>query len=195
MYGSNALPLHRPDIITNYVCADIVMGFLPEVRSLVPKNARKHYSRIVWNTIYQEDGVEVFDTCPDQHMGFSFNDEMVYVGNTVSYVALQLAASAGYNPIYTLGVDLGMPMNGIDHIPAQDIMVGLLRDKNLANPTVDKRLPFPTHEAGKKKTLMNFLYAKSILDSCGISVYNLSSGGNLTCFPRMKFEDVVMEGK
>ena len=192
VFGTNALPLFKPEIITHYVCLDIGMAFVPEVRALVPKTARKFYSRFMWNTIYQEDGVEVYDTWPDRMTGFEISSEKVFGGQTVTYVCLQIAAALGYDEIYLLGVDLGLPANGIHSIPQQEVLYQMIRDKNLANPTVDKRGGREkTHEEFNKPVIKNFLFARHALEKAGIKVFNLSKGGNLNCFPRKTFEEVL----
>lgn len=191
VFASNCFPLRFPEIITHYVCMDVVMGMLPEIRAKVPKTAKKYYSRLVWNCIYEEEGVNVYDCYPDQQIGFSISTEKVYPGRTVSYVMLQLAAALGYETIYMLGVDIGLPANGIMHIPEQEVMMEMLKQKNLANPTVDKRVHDPSHEEYTKPVQKNFILARAELDKAGIDVFNLSRGGNLGAFKRMSFEEVV----
>lgn len=194
VFGVNALPLRCADIITHYVCMDIGMAFVPEVRALVPPTCKKYYSRLMWNTIYKEDNVNVFDCFPDNQPGFQLSDTRVHGGLTVSFVALQIAAYLGYDPIYILGVDLGTPANGIDHIPEQEEMLQMIRDKNLSNVTTDKRDtsgPTPGITPTVKLMQRNFLLARHELDKHGIEVYNLSKGGNLGAFKRMSFEEVL----
>jgi len=193
VFGLNCLPLRCPEIITDYVCLDIMMAFVPEIRALVPKSARKYYSRMMWNAIAEEDGVHVYDAYPDKLTGFEFSQDRVYGGRTVAYAALQIAASQGYEEIYLLGIDMGLPANGIMHIPEQQVMLDMVRAKNLRNPTVDKRGKNPNHEEMKATVTKNFIYAKSELDKRGIQVFNLSRGGNLNCFPRRIFSEVVKE--
>ena len=192
VFGVNALPLRCADIITHYVCLDIGMAFVPEVRALVPKTARKFYSRLLWNTIYKEDGVEVYDTYPERTAGFEISKSKVHGGMTVTYVALQIAAALGFNPIYLLGIDLGFPDNGISHIPEQDLMLKMIHDKNLGDVTLDKRVVGQTGKSTAVSHMqMNFALARDVLKSQGIEVYNLSKGGNLNAFPRKNFEEAL----
>jgi hypothetical protein len=190
VFGSNALPIHNSEIITNYVCADITMAFLPEVREMVKDNVIRHYSWLVWNAIDHENNVEPFETI-DNSDGFNISRSSVYLGNTVSYAALQIAASLNYNPIYILGVDLGIPANGIHHIPEQEIMMNMLKSKNLRDVNKDKRIPITPFGQLAKKINLNYAYAKGVLDKEGIEVYNLSKGGNLNCFKRKVYKDVI----
>lgn len=191
VFGVNALPLREPDIITHYVCGDMAMAFLPEIRAIVPKTAKKYYSRLMWNTIYQEDNVNVYDVWDDRSIGFEISDTKVFFCQTVTYAALQIAAALGYNPIYIMGVDLGAPANGIMHIPEQRILTGMMRYKNLADVTIDKRWTPPSIEQTGKRTNLAFTLARSVLEKASIEVFNLSKGGNLTAFPRKVFEEVV----
>lgn len=197
VFGVNALPLFRPDIITHYVCLDIGMAFVPEVRMMVPKTAKKYYSRLMWNTIDHEDDVNVYDTYPDSMLGFAISDKKVYGGLTVTYVAMQIACALGYDELYLLGVDLGLPANGIQHIPQQEMLYEMMRIKNLRTPSDDKQSSFCNkdgivdHVAFNKPTQARFIFARSECDKHGIKVYNLSKGGNLKAFPRANFEDVL----
>jgi len=191
VFGVNALPLRNPDIISHYICADMGMAFLPEIRSLVSPTCKKYYSRLMWNTIYHEDNVNVFDVYPDQMIGFEVSETKVFLGQTVTYAALQIATALGYNPIYIMGVDLGTPANGIDHIPEQLILTKLMMSKNLADVTIDKRWKPPSIEQIGKRTNLSFIYAKSKLDELGVEVYNLSRGGNLKAFPRKVYKEVL----
>jgi len=195
VFGVNALPLRCADIITHYVCADIGMAFVPEVRSLVPPTTTKYYSRILWNTIAEEDGVKMFDTYDDRMVGFSISETKVYLCRTVTYAALQIAAALGYNPIYTLGIDLGTPANGISRIPEQDKLEELIRSKNLRVPTDDKQSSPARLDHNFMATYCNhaFVIARDELSKHGIEVYNLSHGGNLKAFKRKSFNDIVQE--
>lgn len=188
VFGVNALPLRNADIITHYVCADMGMAFVPEVRGLVKQGARKFYSRLLWNTIYNENGVEVFDVLNGP--GFNVSKDTVYMGGTVAYVCLQIAVALGYDEIHMLGVDLGLPTNSISHIPEQDEMCELVKSKNLRVPTDDKRCVDTSFETIAKTINTNFLFAKHELNKLGVKVYNLSSGGNLKNFERKSFDEV-----
>lgn len=190
VFGTNCLPLRIPEIITHYVLLDIGMAFLPEIRTLVPKKAKKYYSRLVSNTIYKEDNVDVYETCQDHLTGFNFSDICVFPGYTVSYVSLQIAAGLGFNPIYMLGVDLGLPANGIMHIPEQQMALDLMHSKNLSSPFTPKENR-DIHFEDFKKPLQNFQFSRMELDKFGIKVYNLSKGGKLNCFPRKNFNEVI----
>lgn len=167
------------------------MAFVPEVRSLVVSTCQKWYSRLMWNTIFHEEGVNVYDTYPDKLIGFEPSTTKVYGGLTVSYVMLQLAVALGYTEIYFLGVDLGLPANGILHIPEQETLLKIIRDKNLADPSTDKSIQNQTHLSFNKPVQMRFIYAKGELDKLGVKVFNLSKGGNLNCFPRKVYEEVL----
>lgn len=193
VFGVNALPLYRPDIITHYVCADMGMAFLEEIRSLVPPTARKFYSRLMWNTIDHEDGVEVFDTYHDSLVGFNPSATKVYLCRTVTYAALQIAVALGYNPIYTLGIDLGTPTNGHDWIPQQDELSKILKTKNLRVPFDDKDSSPERATHGFMADYCNkaFMVANHEMKKLGVECFNLSSGGNLKAFPRKSFKEVL----
>jgi hypothetical protein len=193
VFGVNALPLYKPEIISHYVCADIGMAFVPEVRELVSESCIKYYSSLVWNTIDHEDNVNVYDTFDDRLIGFNLSDTKLYLCRTVTYAALQIAAYLGYNPIYTLGIDLGIPPNGKEWIPNQEKLTELLKLKNLRVPTDDKRSSPDRihHDFMTKYCNQCFMFARHELDKLGIEVYNLSKGGNLKAFPRRNFEEVL----
>jgi len=191
VFGVNALPLRIPEIITHYVCIDIIMAFAPEIRALVPKTAKKYYSTLVWNTIYEEEGVHPVDIISDDHIGFEFSTDRVYSGRTCTYVALQIAAALGYDEIYLLGIDLGLPENGIMHIPEQQKMRELIWAKNLRHPMVDKRATPDKIDSNLKFYQRAFLIARDAMKKRGIKVVNLSKGGNLNCFPRESYEELL----
>jgi hypothetical protein len=165
------------------------MAFVPEVRDRVIPGTRKFYSRLLWNTIHHEDGVEVFDV--NEGLGFNSSVERVFMGGNVAYVCLQLAVALGYDEIFMLGVDLGLPANGISHLPEQDIMNVIMMSKNLRVPTDDKRLNTTSFDSISKKLNTNFSYAKHECDKLGVKVYNLSKAGNLRAFPRMSFDEAL----
>jgi len=193
VFGVNALPLHNSEIISHYVCADIGMAFLPEIREMVKPGTKKYYSRLMWNTIDHEDNVNVYDTFHDSMVGFNISETKVYLCRTVTFAALQIAAALGYNPIYTLGIDLGTPPNGHAWIPEQEKLLKLLKDKNLRVPSDDK-LSSPSrlqHEFMDKYCNQAFMVARHELEKVGVKVYNLSKGGNLKAFPRLSFEDIL----
>jgi hypothetical protein len=193
VYAVNALPLRAPEIMNYYACLDTGMAYVPELRALVPETCEKYYGRLMWNGIHHEDNVNVFDTYSDNEIGFNASTEKVYPCGTVTYCALQLAVALGYDEIYLLGIDLGYPTNGTMHIPEQDIMMKIIEDKNLAIPSVDKRFNNPGFDKMSKGMNMRFAYASAILRDQGISVINLSSGGNLNCFKRLSFKEVIKD--
>jgi hypothetical protein len=195
VFGSNALLLRCPEIITHCVLTDIAMAFLPQVRARLNSDCTKYYSRLVWNTIYQEENVKVFDVHPEHRLGFAFSDELVYPCGNVCYSMLQIAAALGFDEIYLLGIDLGLPANGIMSIPESDQLIAMIRSMNLASPTQDKRLKDPSHESLKSKYQKDYIFAKSELDKRGIKVFNLSRGGNLNCFPRTELKEVLNKEK
>lgn len=191
VFAVNSFPLRMPEIITHYVCLDIIMAFAPEIRALVPETAKKYYSTFMWNAIYDEKGVSPFDVISDEQIGFEFSEKRIYSGKTCTYAALQIAASLGYDEIYLLGIDLGLPANGIMHIPEQQKMRELIWAKNLRHPQVDKRATPDTIDSSRKFYQHIFLFARDAMKERGISVFNLSRGGNLNCFPRKSYEELL----
>ena len=201
VFGSNAMPLRCPDVLTHYVCSDILMAFVPEIRRKVLPGTKKYYSRILWNTILHEDDVNVFDGV-DNRLGFSMSDTHIYAGQGVGYMSIQIACALGFNPIYTLGIDMGLPPNGIDYIPEYEVFHKMLKKLNLRSPSRDKRtnqgLKPPNssvYDDQIKKHLSFFHLAKKETEEAGIEIINLSRGGRLNMFKRQCYEDVVGQRK
>ncbi len=99
----------------------------------------------------------------------------VYHGNTVVFVALQLAIYMGFKEIYLLGVDCNYSKDAekwysVDHG---------LRDEN--NDTAGLRM------------INDFKVANKWIGKYGVEVFNATRGGMLEVFPRVDLDDILKD--
>ena len=93
---------------------------------------------------------------------------------TGAAVALQLAAIAGYNPIYLVGMDLGFTEDGPNHFTGD---YGV-EDKRLAMSGADRKNA--THVYAHRLAMMYTGYM-------GIEIINATVGGELEVYPRVDY--------
>jgi len=108
-------------------------------------------------------------------------------GNTVTYVALQLALYMGFNEIYLLGVDAFIANSTID--------------KNahfIENYHTEKELERYQGENLKAEVklrnetiYLSYEKAKQVAEAKGVKIYNATRGGRLEVFERVDFDSVV----
>lgn len=96
----------------------------------------------------------------------------VYDGFSISYSMLQLAVYMGFKKIFIIGLDADYPLQGKIHFDEESI------NDNTSRGT-------------KQSQVEAFEYCKNQLLKHGIEVYNVTRGGKLETFPRMKLEDAL----
>ncbi len=95
-----------------------------------------------------------------------------YMGSTVTYSCLQLAAYMGFRTIYLLGVDFSYAENNGEkyaHFYAENNLVAT---------------------GYTKQVTLAYQSAKQYADSHGIEIYNATRGGKLEVFPRVDFDEL-----
>lgn len=106
-------------------------------------------------------------------------DRSVFLGRTVMYTLLQVAAYMGFSEIYLLGVDCDYT-GGKTHADA-------LSYKNGKWANFDGRSMAQTGE----DMIRSFAVAGAYAEKHGFKIFNATRGGKLEVFPRVRLEDVV----
>lgn len=116
---------------------------------------------------------------------FSFTPHIVYLGWTVTYMLLQIAAIMGCNPIYLIGVDHRFK------ITEEDRKRGYWQNEKGENHF------HPAYSANKTFNLPNETKSESFFDhaaaACrkqGIEIYNATPGTALKSFPLVAYESL-----
>ncbi|MCI8516245.1 MAG: DUF115 domain-containing protein [Hungatella sp.] len=120
---------------------------------------------------------------------FGFSDDMakeIYIGATVTFVNLQIAAYMGYKEIYLLGIDHSFPYE-IDSS-------GKVVRNNAVNRSHFFKDTGATKIIGNIEGMTNaYLTAKNYADKHGIQIYNATRGGKLEVFQRVDFDSLFIE--
>lgn len=114
--------------------------------------------------------------------------QRVFVGQSVTYVNLQLAYHMGFSEVYLIGMDFSYV------IPDSAI-----REGDIITSTEDDPNHFNSAYFGKGKTwkdpkldrvLQNYMMAKRMFEADGRVIYNATDGGALEAFERVDFNSV-----
>jgi hypothetical protein len=96
---------------------------------------------------------------------------------TTMYIAFQLAAWMGFNPIYLVGCDLGYKMEkGKSRSHFRDDYWGDRETRQPMTPEICEDI--------NASTRMAHVVAKQYMDAHGIDVFNATVGGELDVWPR-----------
>lgn len=122
---------------------------------------------------------------------FKFSEniaERVYLGATVTYAEIQIAAYLGYKEIYLLG---------LDHSYAY---VSGNSGKIISNPNAGYSHFYKDDNPSKVYADIDgmtnaYLFAKQYADSHGIKILNATRGGKLEVFERVDFDELMKEKK
>jgi hypothetical protein len=95
-----------------------------------------------------------------------------YMGATVTYSCLQMAAYMGFQDIYLLGVDFSY---------------GNSDNKKYGHFYKEKAL---TSKGFEKAVTLAYQKAKNYADKCSFNIYNATRGGKLEVFERVNFDDL-----
>lgn len=123
------------------------------------------------------------------HLAYEYNEKRMpkfstdfsrksYMGSTVTYNALQLAAYLGFQEIYLLGVDFSYFGHSDKDMP----YTHFYPEKSLTSKGYEKQV-YLAYQAAQK-------YAQEH----GISIYNASRGGKLDVFERVDLDEVLRDG-
>ncbi|MDC0495981.1 DUF115 domain-containing protein [Planktomarina temperata] len=116
---------------------------------------------------------------------------IAFWGGTVVFLNIQLARYMGCNPIYFTGMDLNYKIPD-DALIDGTIITSMSSDPNHFSSEYfgpGKRWHLPYTDV-MQKCLQNACYK---LKQQGISVFNLTNGGNFNSIPRANFDDIVIE--
>lgn len=189
VFGLNTLPFYCPQLITDYVAIDMILGMIPEVRDSLTPGTKRYFSNWLWNIIPDEDieNTHIFTLANRSLDGFSFNPSCLYQAQTVAYAALQLAAQQAPSRIILLGIDID---NSQSHVPGADYFHRLVRERRLRDPMYDKRLgkhhPYSISEIDDR-----FHLAAKECAARGIEIINCSPYSLITAFPKRSLVDVI----
>lgn len=112
-------------------------------------------------------------------------DKVIYNGQTVSYINMQLAYWMGFNPVYLVGMDFSYQIpdslikDGINFTSTDD-------DPNHFHPSYfgkGKRW----HDPQLNRVAMNFELAKNVFEKDNRKILNATIGGQLEIFERVDF--------
>lgn len=177
-----------PDIAS--VITDLI-AVLPETRFFFPVDYRildvlPSAENVFWYALRMN-----WDTLPDDAFTTDASS-WVSRANTVTIIAMQLAAYLGFNPIYLIGCDTSY------RIPdtAKVIKEAEGYTTDFMSTEDDDPNHFDSRYFGKgskwrdpnvDRMIEQYNYAKAVCDQMGVQVYNATVGGNLEVFPRVDY--------
>jgi hypothetical protein len=115
--------------------------------------------------------------------------EVIYAGQTVTFLNLQLAAYMGCTEIYLVGIDYDYQIPAEAHVDGLTI-TSVDDDPNHFHPDYfgkGKRWHLPKLDNVAKAMVC----AKSGADQVGAKIFNATIGGKLEIFPRTDYQDLV----
>jgi hypothetical protein len=116
-------------------------------------------------------------------------DKVIYAGQTVTYMNLQLAYYMGFHTVYLIGMDFSYSIpesakvTGVRVLSQED-------DPNHFHPDYfgkGKTWKFPKLD----NCLLSYEHAKKVYEESGRRIYNATVGGKLEAFDRVNFTDLV----
>jgi len=125
-----------------------------------------------------------------------FSDDcskVLYQGQTVTYICLQLAYYLGFKEVYLIGVDFNYT------IPKSSIIKG-----NVVVSTEHDANHFDNNYFGKgkkwilpqmEKQLISFAKANAVYENNGRKIYNATIGGKLELFERVNYQNIFSNSK
>lgn len=114
--------------------------------------------------------------------------KVVFVGQSVTYLNLQLAYYLGFSKVYLVGMDFSY------QIPESTIIEGV----NYTSQGDDPNHFHPDyfgkgkvwHDPKLDRVLMNYEMAKKVFEADGRAIYNATVGGKLEIFPRVEYHSL-----
>jgi hypothetical protein len=172
------------DNLERIEAVDAVARFFPsKYRPVIRPTANTHFLPTDWSFYWGSS--EWYETPRFSHDV----SEVIYAGQTVTFLNLQLAAYMGCTEVYLVGVDYEY------QIPADAEVDGLTitsvdDDPNHFHPDYfgkGKRWHLPKLDNVAKAMVC----AKSGAEEVGTTVFNATVGGKLEIFPRADFQELV----
>ncbi len=117
---------------------------------------------------------------------FSFDcSEVIYAGQSVTYLNLQLAYYFGFQNVYLIGMDFSYAVPESSEI-SKDTIISNEDDPNHFHPDYFGKGK-KWHDPKLDNCKMVYEYAKKIYEEKGRNIYNASIGGKLEVFERIDF--------
>lgn len=125
----------------------------------------------------------------EEKFDFSIDcSDKVYIGYTVTYIMIQMAAYMGFKGIYLLGMDHDFSLDSD--------LTGTLVDKQEIDNHSNILGNYPIWGLpNTKKTTLAYISAKTHADMNGIKIYNATRGGKLEVFERVSFDEIFDIGR
>lgn len=115
--------------------------------------------------------------------------EGISQGNTVTYVAMQIAFFMGFKNVYLIGVDHSFKDKGNPH----KVQVMKEDDQNHFDPGYFKGHKWQLPDLAGSE--VSYLRAKEAFDKNGRNIFDATVNGKLTVFPKIKFEEALVAAK
>lgn len=123
---------------------------------------------------------------------FSFDcSDVIYAGQTVTYMNLQLAYYMGFKDVYLIGLDFSYKVPESSKVDGLTI-TSMEDDPNHFHPDYfgkGKKWHFPKLE----NCLLVYEYAKKVYEENGRKIINATTGGKLEVFERVDFNNLFQE--
>ena len=123
--------------------------------------------------------------------GFSERGTVIYDGNTVTYMSMQIAACMGFSEIYLVGVDHNFPYHKTDDgkLEINDLSVASHfydgAENNIGKEAWRWRTTFP------HVTTSAYQAAEDYSRQNGFRIYNATRGGKLEVFERVNLDEIL----
>lgn len=118
---------------------------------------------------------------------------IVWVGGTVSYIALQIAYFMGYDPIYLIGFDHSYSVPTDAQVEGRAI-TSVSEDPNHFHPDYFGK-GYRWHDPRVDRMETAYRKARSAYEAAGRNVFNATAGGKLEVFRRVEFDSLFEKAK
>ena len=172
------------DNLDRIEAVDAVAKFFPsKYRPIIKPAADTHFLPTDWSFYW--NSTEWFETPRFSHDVA----DVIYAGQTVTFLNLQLAAYMGFREIYLIGVDFDYKIPDDAEIDGQTI-TSVDDDPNHFHPEYfgkGKRWHLPKLDNVGRAMVC----AREGVEAAGAQIFNATIGGKLEVFPRADYHDVV----
>lgn len=201
-FGVNAIYLNKEKmgfLPTHYVVEDVFVAEdrADEINALT--GPTKWYGNYLKYCLKGGPGVRWLNIACDyrEYPGFphfSTNaSRIVWVGGTVSYIALQLAYYMGYDPVYLVGFDHSYSVPADAQVEGRAI-TSTSDDPNHFHPDYFGK-GYRWHEPRVDRMEKAYRKARSAYEAAGRNVLNATAGGKLEVFRRVEFDSLFEKAK
>lgn len=119
--------------------------------------------------------------------------KVLYCGQSVTYINLQLAYFLGFTEVFLIGMDFSYIIPN-EHKRSGDLITSTTDDPNHFHKDyfgVGKTWKDPKLE----RVAMNYHQAKLAYEAVGRKIYNATKGGHLEVFDRVDYDELLSEGR